>query len=170
MKKLTKPQIYAIVGGVMALSVITFVIIRRRKNKKLIKDINDILDAKVKDPNQTGTQTVLPPSEVAKLPVGNFPLAIGDKNQKVHAVQMALNRKFGSGIDADGKYGESTFVSMCKNLWNTKMYTTYETQCIDHSLGGRTRRKITQADWQELQKTANFDGSGFDGEKIGMSF
>lgn len=158
MKKLTKPQIIGIIGGVALLSLVTFVIIRRRKNKKLIKQVNDILDAKVPDPNATAGQTILPPAELKKLPEGNFPLKIGDKNQKVFAVQMALNKKYGSGINADGKYGESTFVSMCKNLWNNKFYTTYETQCIDHTLSGRQRRMITQSDWQELQKSANFDG------------
>lgn len=159
MSKITKGQISGIVAGALAISLITFVVIRRNKNKKLIKQINDILEAKIPDPNQTGSQKILPPEELKKLPVGSFPLKIGDKNQKVYDVQMALNRKFGSGIDADGKYGESTFVSMCSNIWNKGFGSSYYYSCFDiFTTSDPSRRKITQLDWQELQKSANFDG------------
>lgn len=158
---LDKRKKLAIVGGVLAISVITFVIIRRRKNAKLIKDINDILDAKVKDPNQTGSQTIITPAQLNALPKGNFPLKIGDKNQKVYDVQMALNRKYGSGINADGVYGESTFQSMCSNVWNKGFGSSYYGSCFDlHVSSAPTRRAITQVDWQNLQKSANFDGVG----------
>jgi hypothetical protein len=158
---LDKRKKLAIVGGVVALSVITFVIIRRRKNAKLIKDINDILDAKIPDPNQTNSGGIIPPAEAKALAEGNFPLKIGDKNKKVYDVQMALNKKFGSGIKVDGKYGESTFQSMCSNVWNKGFGSSYYGSCFDlHVSSAPTRRAITQVDWQNLQKSANFDGVG----------
>ena len=159
MSKITKGQIGGIVAGSLAISLITFVVIRRNKNKKLIKQINDILEAKIPDPNQTGSQTILSADELKKLPVGNFPLKIGDKNQKVSDVQMALNKKYGSGISVDGKYGESTFVSMCSNIWNKGFGSSYYYSCFDIAqLSSPSRRAITQLDWQNLQKSANFDG------------
>lgn len=158
---LDKRQKYAIVGGVLAVSVITFVIIRRNKNAKLIKDINDILDAKVKDPNQTGSQTIITQDQYKGLQDGNFPLKVGDKNKKVYDIQMALNKKYGSGIAVDGKYGESTFQSMCSNIWNKGFASSYYGSCFDiHATSSPTRRAITQVDWQNLQKSANFDGVG----------
>lgn len=159
--KLTKGQIGGIVAGVVAISLITFVVIRRNKNKKLIKEINDILDSKVPDPNKSGSQVILTQAQLGTLPNGNFPLKIGDKNKKVYDVQMALNRKFGSGIDADGKYGESTFQSMCSNVWNKGFGSSYYGSCFDVNLtSAPTRRMITQTDWANLQKSANFDGVG----------
>jgi hypothetical protein len=161
MKKLNKVQIGGIVAGVVIISIITFVVIRRNKNKKLIKQLNDILDSKVADPNQSGSQVIISKTEYDKLAVGNFPLKIGDKNKKVYDVQMALNRKFGSGIDVDGKYGESTFVSMCSNIWNKGFASSYYGSCFEVKLGKTpTRRAITQKDWADLQKSANFDGVG----------
>lgn len=158
MSKITKGQISGIIAGALAISLITFVVIRRNKNKKLIKQINDILEAKIPDPNQTGSQIILPPEELKKLPLGNFPLSIGDKNQKVSDVQLALNKKFGSNISVDGKYGESTFVSMCSNIWNKGFGSSYYYSCFDILTSNPSRRKITQLDWQNLQKSANFDG------------
>lgn len=169
MKKLTKPQIYAIIGGVVVASIITFVVIRRRKNKKLIKQINDILDSKVVDPNVSAGTNIITPSQLNALPKGNFPLKIGDKNQKVYAVQQALNKKFGSNIDMDGKYGESTFQSMCSNVWNKGFGSSYYASCFNVGLSGASRRTITQRDWEELQKSANFsgvDGLGLEGEPL----
>ena len=161
MKKLNKGQIGGIIAGAVVISIITFVVIRRNKNKKLIKQLNDILDAKIVDPNQSGSQVIISKTEYDKLPVGNFPLKIGDKNKKVYDVQMALNRKYTSGIDVDGKYGESTFVSMCSNIWNKGFGSSYYGSCFDVSLTKTpTRRAITQKDWADLQKSANFDGVG----------
>ena len=93
MKKLSKGQIGGIIAGAVVISLITFVVIRRNKNKKLIKQINDILEAKIPDPNQTGSQTILSQEELKKLPVGNFPLKIGDKNQKIYDIQNASIKK-----------------------------------------------------------------------------
>jgi hypothetical protein len=161
MKKLTKGQIGGIIAGIVAISIISFVVIRRNKNKKLIKQLNDILDAKIVDPNQSGSQVIISKTEYDKLPVGNFPLKIGEKNKKVYDVQMALNRKYSSGIDVDGKYGESTFVSMCSNIWNKGFGSSYYGSCFDlHATSTPTRRAITQTDWANLQKSANFDGVG----------
>jgi len=153
MKKLNKGQIGGIIAGAVVISIITFVVIRRNKNKKLIKQLNDILESKVADPNQSGSQKIISKAEKDKLAVGNFPLKIGDKNQKVYDVQMALNRKYGSGIDVDGKYGESTFVSMCSNIWNKGFGSSYYGSCFDvHLTSAPTRRAITQQDWADLQK------------------
>ena len=160
--KITKGQIGGIVAGVLALSIVTFIVIRRKKNKKVIKEINDIIDAKIPDPNTTGSQVIITPEERDKLPVGSFPLKIGDKNRKVYDVQMALNKKYGSGISVDGKYGESTFSSMCSNIWNKGFASSYYYSCFDIVQAGTpSRRKITQLDWQNLQKSANFDGIDF---------
>ena len=157
--KLTKGQIGGIIAGAVVISLITFVVIRRNKNKKLIKELNDILDAKIPDPNQTNSGGVISPAEAKALAEGNFPLKIGEKNKKVYDVQMALNKKFGSGIKVDGKYGESTFQSMCSNVWNKGVLSSYYGSCFDlHVSSAPTRRAITHVDWQNLQKSANFDG------------
>ena len=146
----------------MALSVITFVIIRRRKNKKLIKDINDILDAKVKDPNAPQGQIILSNEELKKLPVGNFPLKVGDKNQKVGALQTILNKNYGTKISVDGKFGVELYKILCDK------YFIYG--CSVLGVANMYKRTITSSDFDEMSKHTNFDGSGFDGEKIGMSF
>jgi hypothetical protein len=158
--KLNKGQIGGIVAGVVVISLITFVVIRRNKNKKLIQQLNDILDAKIPDPNSTKSGgDVISPDQLKALPNGNFPLKIGEKNKKVYDVQMALNKKYGSGIFVDGKYGESTFQAMCSNVWNKGFASSYYGSCFDvHVTSAPTRRAITQVDWQNLQKSANFDG------------
>jgi hypothetical protein len=118
MATLEKRQIYAIIGTVAVLSVITFVVLRRNKNKILIKEINDILDSKVKDPNAPTGQVIISQVELKKLPVGNFPLKVGDKNQKVYALQQALNKNYGTNISLDGKFGVELYKILCDKYFN----------------------------------------------------
>lgn len=148
--KLTKGQIGGIVAGVVAISLITFVVIRRNKNKKLIKQINDILDSKIKDPNvQSEGQKVITQAQIDKLPVGNYPLRFKDSNKKVLDLQKLLNRKFHLNIDLDGKFGQSTASALCKNYFKT-CFTDVQSRLYE----------VTENDMKELSKSANFDGVG----------
>ena len=113
--KLTKNEkiIYGIGLGLVALTV--YVVINRKRKNKEIKAINDILDSKVADPNKDGGQVIIEKSVYEKLPDGKFPLKLGDKSKKVFDLQKALNTKYGTSIDQDGKFGQSTATAICKH-------------------------------------------------------
>jgi hypothetical protein len=160
-----------IIGGTATLIVSTIIFLLYNRSKKIDKEkeINDILNANIKDPSQTNAgQVIIKAEDVSKLPNGNFPIKFGDKSKKVYAIQQALNKTYGKSIDLDGKYGESTFVTLCSNLWNRSgefgVPTTYETSCINHGVptmsnpSGRTRRMITQKDYDAVVSHHNFTG------------
>ena len=147
MAKLEKRQIYAIVGTVAVLSVITFILIRRNKNKILIKQITDILDSKIKDPNAPQGQVILSKEELNKLPVGNFPLKVGDKNQKVGALQTMLNKNYGTKISVDGKFGVELYKILCDKYFNYG--------CSIVGIANTYTRTISSADFDEISKHKN---------------
>lgn len=144
MAKLEKRQIYAIIGTVAVLSVITYVVLRRNKNKILIKEINDILDSKVKDPNAPTGQVIISQVELKKLPVGNFPLKVGDKNQKVYALQQALNKNYGTNISLDGKFGVELYKILCDKYFNYG--------CTVVGIANTYYRTISSVDFDEISK------------------
>ena len=146
MKKNTKVLTYAGIGVAVA-GIIVLAIIRK-KNKKAIQQINDILDAKIKDPNASSSgQTIITKSERDKLPDGRFPLKFGDKNKKVYDLQNLINKKYGLSIDLDGRFGQSTASALCKNYY-TFCYTDVQSRLYE----------ITENDFRNLSKTSNFDG------------
>jgi hypothetical protein len=147
MAKLEKKQIYAIIGTLAVLSVITFVVLRRNKNKILIKEINDILDSKIKDPNAPLGQVVLSPIEISKLPVGTYPLKVGDKNQKVAGLQKMLNQNYGTRISVDGKFGVELYKLLCDKYFNYG--------CTVVGLGNIYKRTISATDFDEISKHKN---------------
>jgi hypothetical protein len=147
MAKLEKRQIYAIVGTVAVLSVITFIVIRRNKNKLLIKQITDILDSKIKDPSAPQGQVILSKEELNKLPVGNFPLKVGDKNQKVGALQTMLNKNYGTKISVDGKFGVELYKILCDKYFNYG--------CSVVGVVNMYKRTISSADFDEISKHKN---------------
>jgi hypothetical protein len=147
MAKLEKRQIYAIVGTVAVLSVITFILIRRNKNKILIKQITDILDSKIKDPSAPQGQVILSKEELNKLPVGNFPLKVGDKNQKVGALQTMLNKNYGTKISVDGKFGVELYKILCDKYFNYG--------CSIVGIANTYTRTISSADFDEISKHKN---------------
>jgi hypothetical protein len=150
MKKLTKGQIGGIIAGIVAISIISFVVIRRRKNKKLIEQLNQILDGKIKDPNvQSEGQVIATQQEIDKLPLGKFPLKFADKSKKVLDLQKLLNKKFQLTIDLDGKFGQSTASALCKNYFKT-CFTDVQSRLYE----------VNENDIKELSKSANFDGVG----------
>jgi LPXTG-motif cell wall-anchored protein len=156
MKKLTKQQWYMVAGGVVAISLITFIVIRRRKNKKTIKQINDILDSKVKDPNAASEgQTIISEVQRAKLPDGRFPLKFASVSKKVYDLQKLLNKKYALNIDLDGKFGQSTASALCKNYFST-CFTDVQSRLYE----------VTEDDFKKLSTSANFDGDNFDGTTI----
>ncbi len=163
--KLNKQQIIIAISSTVVLGTAIFLIINRNKKIAKEKEINDILDATVKDPSQTNAgQVIIPKTELDKLPDGKFPIKIGEKSKKVYAMQQALNKTYGTSIDLDGKYGESTFVTLCTNLWNKGILSSYEASCIEHGIPsvdnptGRTRRMITQKDYDAVVSHHNFTG------------
>ena len=104
--------IYGVGLGLVALTV--YIVINRKRKAKEIKAINDILDSKVADPNKDGGQVIIPKSVYDKLPDGKFPLKFKDISKKVYDLQKALNVKYGTSIDQDGKFGQSTASALCK--------------------------------------------------------
>lgn len=146
---MTKRKIFNIVSLTLIAGTVAFVIVRRVKNKKLIDKINGELEGKIADSANTG-QKVIDATSQAALPDGTYPLAIGSKSKKVLAIQQLLNSKFQSGIDIDGVYGDSTYQSLCNNLWSVGLTHTKATSCYDFHLGMPTRRAITQADFTTL--------------------
>jgi len=145
---LTKKQKFAIIGAVALVSIITFIVIRRNKNKKTIEQLNQILDGKVKDPNkQTEGQLQINKAELDKLPLGRFPLKIADKNKKVFDLQKLLNRKYGLTIDEDGKFGQSTASALCKNYFQT-CFTDVQSRLY----------QVTENDFKKLNESSNFIG------------
>jgi len=149
MAKLEKNQIYAIVGTIAVLSVITFIVVRRNKNKILINQINDILDSKVKDPNAPTGQVIISQADLKKLPIGNFPLKIGDKNQKVYALQQALNKNYGTNISLDGKFGVELYKILCDNYFN------WGCTVIPFGAVNIYKRTISSADFDAISKHKN---------------
>lgn len=147
MAKLEKKQIYAIIGTVAVLSVITFVVLRRNKNKILIKEINDILDSKVKDPNAPTGQLIISQAEINKLPVGTFPLKVGSINQKVAGLQKMLNLNYGTQISVDGKFGTELYKILCDKYWYYG--------CSVVGLANIYYRTISSADFDEISKHKN---------------
>lgn len=149
MAKLEKNQIYAIVGTIAVLSVITFIVVRRNKNKILIGQINDILESKVKDPNAPTGQVIISQTDLKKLPIGNFPLKVGDKNQKVYALQQALNKNYGTSISLDGKFGVELYKILCDKYFNIG--------CSIFGIGGTNmyKRTISSADFDAILKYKN---------------
>ncbi len=121
---MAKRKTLIIISSVAVVSAIAYIIYKRNDNKTKIKVINDILDGAIKDPNTGGGQNILSPADISKLPIGSFPLRVGDKNQKVAALQQALNKNYGTSIDVDGKFGEGTFNIVCTKYWRWTPCTT----------------------------------------------
>ena len=146
---LTKRQKYIALGLTLVVGTAAFIVIKKRSNAKKIKAINDILDGNKAEAGQN----VITKEALAKLPIGLYPISYGAKNQKVAEIQRLLNKKFQSGIDVDGSYGQTTFDSLCKNVWNTGWTTSRYTTCYDtHITSLPTRRQITQADYEKLKQ------------------
>ncbi len=101
----------ALIGG--------YILYNRNKKKKLIKEIHAIMDG---DISSGSVPSTLKKEDVAKLPMGQFPLKLGQANQLIFNLQKGLNKKYNSGIVQDGKFGDSTAKAMCKNVW-TSCYT-----------------------------------------------
>ncbi len=164
--QLTRRNITIGAATTVILSTVIFLIINRKRKIAKAKEIKDIVHANIKDPSQTNAgQVIIKSSDLASLPDGKFPIKIGDKSKKVYAMQQALNKTYGTSIDLDGKYGESTFVTLCSNLWDKGVLSSYEASCIDHGVPtlanptGRTRRMITQKDYDAVVSHHNFTGS-----------
>jgi len=109
--------IYGVGLGLVALTV--YIVINRKRKAKEIKAINDILDSKVADPNKDGGQVIIQKSVYDKLPDGQFPLKFKDISKKVYDLQKALNVKYGTSIDQDGKFGQSTASALCKHYFGS---------------------------------------------------
>lgn len=118
MKEGTKTTLI-IIGALGVVGTAVYITIQAPKKAAMIKTINDILDAKIKDPNASNSgQNVITADALSKLPTGNFPLKVGDSNQKVYALQQALNKNYGSTLDLDGKFGQGLYKELCSKYFN----------------------------------------------------
>ena len=146
-----KRDIAIILSSLVVTSVIVFIVYKRQKNKKDIQMINDILDSKIKDPNASQSQNIISSAEYNSLPTGIFPLKFGDKNKKVYELQRLLNQNFGTSIDLDGKYGDSTFQAMCSKVWNSGILSLKYVDCYDTTLKGFARKVVSQIDFEKVK-------------------
>ena len=131
------------VSAVLVAGTVTAIVLNRVRKKKLIAEINEILDGGKPAPAD-GSQVVIPKNEYEKLPIGNFPLKYGDKNKKVFALQKALNSRYGTKLDIDGKFGAGTYSALCKN------YFSVCAPVIESVYLTATRREVTQANFDEI--------------------
>jgi hypothetical protein len=106
-------KIYA--GLALSALVVGYLIYNRNKKQKQIKLIYDIIDSNVAS---AGVPSTLTQVQVKALPMGQFPLKLGQQNQLVFNLQQALNKNFNAGIVQDGKFGDSTAKAMCKHVYN----------------------------------------------------
>ncbi len=134
-------MIYIISGSVLLIGTVSFILINRSSKKKDLKTINDILDGTIKDPNQGGGQVVVSAADISKLPVGYFPLKRGDKNQKVAALQKALNKAYGTNISIDGQLGQETYDILCSKYFD---------YCAPVSLGLTASRTVSASNFEEI--------------------
>jgi len=132
-----------------SLGAIAFVIVKRVKNAKTIKKLDDILAGKIPDPNNAA-QTVISAAAQTALADGAFPLAFGSSSKKVLAVLQLLMSKFQSPINANGLYDKQTWAAMCKNVWNTHVYTAQAVVCYE-GVSLTHERSISQDDYTFLQ-------------------
>ena len=142
--KLNKRNVLIGIGATITVGTLIYILVNRSKKKKLIEEINDILEGNKPGPNDGG-QKIISEQEYNALPSGSFPLKIGDKNKKIYDVQKMLNSKYGAFVDVDGKYGEGTWQAMCDKIWD-KWWMVGE--CRD-SLG--RRRDISQSDYNGMK-------------------
>jgi len=119
--------------------------VRRKKNAKLIDEINGILDGTKEDPSKPkgSGQVDLNKTDLDKLPAGNFPLKVGDKNKKVYDLQRTMNQVYGTNLDMDGKFGQGLYSALCDKFW---------TFCGSNV--GYYGRTISQKDFDEIKNTS----------------
>lgn len=167
MKLTNKQKITIAISTVLLLGTTAYIIVNRKKKKKAMDDINKILDGAIKDPaNLNQGQVIISNTQLATLPDGKFPIKIGDRSKKVYAIQQALNRTYGTSIDLDGKYGNSTWETLCDKLWNVGITHTKYTSCYEANEApitsnnplGQIRRRIVQKDYEAIVNHQNFDG------------
>lgn len=136
-----------ITTSTLVAGVIIYLIVNRNQKKKMIDQITALLDGNVPDKGQKA----ITDTEYAALPSGTFPIKIGQKNKKVYEIQKALNKFKGTHLDLDGVYGDSTFHSLCDNIWSA-WYKIGE-------CGVFGRRDITQADYDKVINNSSFSGA-----------
>jgi hypothetical protein len=154
--RVSKRNLYVGIGVAAIVGVVAYVVVRRKNNEKKIQQINDILDQKVQDPNTGAGQKIIQKSEYDKLPMGQYPIKFGQKNKRVYEIQKMLNRKYGTSIDLDGRYGESTWNVLCDKLWSSwykigECYELTKTSSTPNNPTGLIKRYIQQKDFEALK-------------------
>lgn len=137
---------FLITGSLAIMGTAIYIIIQAPKKKAMIQKINDILDAKIKDPNSSMAQNIISSDALSKLPAGNFPLKVGDANQKVYALQQALNKNYGTSLDLDGKFGQGLYKVLCDK------YFDYGCSVLGKSVYDR---KIESTDFESINNHKN---------------
>jgi hypothetical protein len=154
--KVSKRKLYIGLGLTAVVGALTYIYIRRKNNAVKIQEINDILDQKKQDPNTGAGQKIIPKTEYDKLPMGQYPIKFGQKNKRVYEIQKMLNRKYGTSIDMDGIYGETTWKALCDNVWSSwlkigECYELSKTSPTKSNPTGLVKRYIQQKDYEALK-------------------
>ena len=116
-----------IIGG-----VIIYLIVNKNAKKKMIMQINEVLDGKV-------SETDLKPEQIAALPNLKFPLKLGAYGKQVADIQRAMNVKYGLSLKIDGKLGQDTLEALCKYYfttcvsWIPLQWSTYTISAEDYN-------------------------------------
>jgi hypothetical protein len=128
----------------VAAGVIIYIANRRKKNQAAIENINKILEGAVPDPSKPkgSGQVIVPDADINKLPVGRFPLKVGDKNRKVYDLQKIMNQVYNANLDLDGRFGQGMYSVLCSKYWS-----------LCGSSFGYYGREISQSDFDEIRAT-----------------
>lgn len=154
--KVSKRNLYVGIGLALTIGGVLYVVNRRKKNERKIQQIKDILDQKVADPNTGSGQKVILKNEYDALPMGQYPIKFGQRNKRVYEIQKLLNRKYGTSIDLDGRYGESTWNALCDKVWDSwykvgECYELTKTSPTKTNPTGLVKRYIQQKDYEAIK-------------------
>lgn len=111
MKNHAKINSTVVITSIIVFGVVVYVIVNKIIKNKEMSKIIDIIDGNTTEDGE-------PIKDIIKtLPIGNFPLKIGDKNQKVYMLQKNLNNAYGTSLDLDGKFGQGLYNALCDKYW-----------------------------------------------------
>jgi hypothetical protein len=106
--KILKNRAFIWGSATVVVGTIAYILINRYTKSREIDNIYEVLE----------TGGGLPPKVKREdLPDAKFPLKIGSVGKQVWDIQQALNKKYDAQLTVDGRMGQSTLNSLCKNVF-----------------------------------------------------